>query len=141
MSQSQPQKFLGAARTGDCATVKLLLPFVDPSANESAALRVSSVNGHIEIVKLLLPLSDPMAQKSYALRYATLMGYTEIIDLLYQVSNIEDVLRGFQKNGKISKGISYLERRFKADQDKAFLESGLLGEKEDKVKKSCPKKM
>ena len=68
-------------------------------------------------------------------------SHIKMIDLLYHVSDVEDVLQFFQRNGQVSQGLLYLERLFKTEQDKAFLESNLLGNKADRAKKAILKKM
>jgi hypothetical protein len=54
---------------------------VDPSAEDNAAIRVASEEGHTEIVRLLLqdPRVDPSAD---AIKIASANGYEDIVQLL-----------------------------------------------------------
>ena len=69
--------------------MELLLPFSDPKANDSEALRYAAYNGYKEMVKMLLPVSDPNAEGSGALQSAARGGYEEIVELLIPVSDVE----------------------------------------------------
>jgi hypothetical protein len=64
---------------------------VDPSANDSYALRIASGNGHTKIVGMLLELDlsrgvDPSARDNDALRIAARLGFTEVMVLLLRLA-------------------------------------------------------
>lgn len=52
-------------------------------------LHIAAGKGHKEIVELLIPFSDPMAEHSRALRHAAFNGHKEIVELLIPVSDVE----------------------------------------------------
>lgn len=76
------EAFLAAAQHGRMDVARWLLPFFDPLANESQALREAARNGKVEMVEMLLPLSDPQAKNSQALRLALAEGELEVAFLL-----------------------------------------------------------
>lgn len=59
---------------------------VDPSADNSAALRWAATRGHSSIVRILLKdgRSDPSAVQSEGLRHAALRGHTEVVRLFLE---------------------------------------------------------
>ena len=75
-----------ASLQGHTETVKALLsdPRVDPSTDNSYALRWASQKGHTETVKVLLsdPRVDPSAGNNFAIRWASKNGHTEIVRVL-----------------------------------------------------------
>jgi ankyrin repeat protein len=81
------QALLLAAIYGHLEIVKLLLPLSNPKANNSDALRFAALHGHLDVAKLLLPVSDPKAYNSQALRYAATYGHLEVVKLLLPLSD------------------------------------------------------
>jgi len=73
--------------------VKLLLKDsrVDPSANDSHAIRWSIRDSNIEIIKLLLEdgRADPSDNNNYAIRYAIEYGHIEIVKILLNDSRVD----------------------------------------------------
>jgi len=77
------ERFKKAVEDGDVDTVKLLLgdERVDPAADNSSAIRISSLNGHADIVKLLLTdgRADPSALDNSAIRLSSQNGHTDVV--------------------------------------------------------------
>ena len=68
------------------AALILSMDVFDPTADDNAAIRVASANGHVEVVKILL--SDkrvvPSADDNAAIRWASANGHVEVVKILYQ---------------------------------------------------------
>jgi len=86
-NQNNNDLLLFAARDGNVAEVRRLLPISDPKAYSSEALRLAAQYGRTECVKLLIPVSNPKIQGSYALKIAADYGHTQCVELLIPVSD------------------------------------------------------
>ncbi|KAI8900063.1 ankyrin repeat-containing domain protein [Globomyces pollinis-pini] len=75
-----------AGENGHAEVIKLLLQDdrIDPTEDDSQALRLASENGHLEVVELLLEdgRADPSDDDNYAICFASLNGHYEIVKLL-----------------------------------------------------------
>lgn len=82
------EKFYTAVETNDLNKVEQMLGLLDPSRDQSLALRLAAQGGHLDMVRLLLPLSDPTAKDSTAVALAAEKGYLEIVKILADVSDV-----------------------------------------------------
>lgn len=84
MLNFKQDRFREAVKMNNIDEVKKYLKIVDPSEDESWAIRWASGWGHLEIVRLLLSDSrvDPAANNNFAIRVASINGYLEIVQLL-----------------------------------------------------------
>lgn len=71
-----------AARYGHAECVDVLLSFLGPSKQNSAALAEAARNGHAACVQSLIPHSDPSANFSLAICEAIENGHSHCVDLL-----------------------------------------------------------
>lgn len=92
-----------AARVGDSAAVEQMLEhvFMDPSANDSEALRLASAGGHANVVRLLLDdgRSDPAALDGEALIEASRFGHLDVIELLLGDPRVTPAVRDYEAAG------------------------------------------
>ena len=79
--------FYTSCKKNKLDVIKILLPYVDPTADNNYAIRMTSCNGHLEIVKLLLTLPgvDPTADKNHAIRLASHNGHLEVVKFLLTI--------------------------------------------------------
>ena len=86
---TQTQQFLEACESGDLITVERMVGLgVDTVVSDSLGLRLAARENHAQVVKFLLPYSNPKAHYSEALRAAFLNKNKDLIDLLWDVSEI-----------------------------------------------------
>lgn len=76
-----------AAGEGQNEVVRALLPFADPLANGSHALKKATAGRHLDTVRLLLPLSDSNAGPSGALEIAIANRYADAVTLFLSTEN------------------------------------------------------
>uniref|UniRef100_A0A6C0JWZ0 Uncharacterized protein n=1 Tax=viral metagenome TaxID=1070528 RepID=A0A6C0JWZ0_9ZZZZ len=83
--------FCCAVEKGDVATVKQLLPFVDPSREDNWSIRVASQDGYVEIVRLLLedPRVNPADYLNWSIDWASRNGHTEVVRLLLEDPRVD----------------------------------------------------
>jgi len=75
----------------DPEMVELLLPFIDPSAENNYAIRVASENGHLAVVNRLLADErvDPSADNNFAIRWASENGHLAVVNRLLQDERVD----------------------------------------------------
>jgi surface antigen len=71
--------------------VELLLPFVDPSAEDNYAIRWASQNGHLAVVERLLKDErvDSSANDNHAIRSSSEKGYVAVVERLLQDERVD----------------------------------------------------
>ena len=84
---NKQELFFPACKYGKLDVIKILLPYVDPTARDNLAIRWASYNGHLEVVKCLLTIEgsrrvDPTACDNFAIRLARQNGHLEVVKLL-----------------------------------------------------------
>ena len=125
-SANQSLALLWAAESGYSDIVRFLIPLSDPKDRDNQPLRWASSNGHTECVRLLLPHSDPRASGSEALYWACRGKYQEIFEMLYPVSDADIVFNMMQKRHDLPKGaMDMLEKYLEIDRTKKLLQSAM----------------
>jgi hypothetical protein len=80
------EAFLDACRSGYAEIVQRMLrdAYVNPAANDNAALRCAAANGHARVVELLLSDErvDPTAAEHDALSFAAQNGHAAVVEVL-----------------------------------------------------------
>ena len=91
--------FNKACKHGKIEVIKLLEPYVDPTAEDNLAIQYASYYGHLDVVKYLstLPnviafgnenrsvLVDPTAGNNRAIKYASQNGHLEVVKYLESI--------------------------------------------------------
>jgi surface antigen len=97
-------------KLADLEMVELLLPFVDPSTLNNYAIRIASLNGHLEVVVRLLQDGrvDPSALNNDAFGCASEKGHLAVVDRLLQDGRVDPsadnnyAIRWASRNGHIA---------------------------------------
>ena len=84
-------KFIEACKSDDISVIEIYIKDGgDPSADNNAAIRWASHNGHVEVVKLLIndERVDPSIYNNAAIRWASIEGHTDVVRLLLQDARV-----------------------------------------------------
>lgn len=81
--------FTLAAGSGAVEMLRLLVDWVDPAQNNSAALRFAAASGRLSCVEFLLPLSGPCSARGMALARAAANGHVECVAAILPTARAE----------------------------------------------------
>lgn len=111
-----------AAERGYADIVARLIPVSDTRARGSAALICAAGGGHADCVSLLLPHSNPKDNESAALASAAHKGRWRVVDMLWDQSEPVAALSYLRKWQKeASPGFEEIAVRLRADQEATLL--------------------
>ena len=102
-----------------------LIPYSDPKAQNSEALRLAAAQGYLECVKLLIPVSDCKSNHSQALAWAVLKGHNECVEALYDHSEPYDVLKTLDSPQTAQECAEF--QSFIARKERTTLEQAVVG--------------